>query len=487
MDHANHHHNLYLVGLSILIAIISSYTALDLVHSVSNSKGKFKIIWLSGSSLAMGIGIWSMHFIGMLAFTIPGVNIYYHIPQLILSIIVAILASSLAFYIVSSLRPTFKTYLMGSFMMGGAIAGMHYIGIKSMRLPATIEWNTFYVILSIVIAFAASLGALLLSFKIRNEKSESSFVARGVGGILMGIAIFGMHYTGMIAMKLNFINTPIENYQQLLATDGLATSIIVSTLAILGIALIGSNIERALFRRKLLSNSLQAAIKARDEFLSIASHELRTPLTTAKLGIEMSIRRLQYENCEKEKVEILLKKTNKSLNRIIRLVDDMLDVSRFGAGKLSLNLESADLGLIIKDVIESMNPQFESAGVKEITFHPIKALGKFDVFRIEQVFTNLLSNSLKYGQNNPVEVTMKIQDKSNALIAIQDHGIGISEENLNKIFKRFERVNGPTEIAGLGLGLSIVEDLVTAHNGNIWVESQVGKGSTFFVLLPITP
>jgi NO-binding membrane sensor protein with MHYT domain len=108
MHHAHHHHNHYLVALSVLIAVFASYTALDLVQSVTNSKGKIKSVWLFGSSLAMGIGIWSMHFIGMLAFSIPGTDIYYNVPLLVLSILVAVLASALALYIVACLKPTTK-------------------------------------------------------------------------------------------------------------------------------------------------------------------------------------------------------------------------------------------------------------------------------------------------------------------------------------------------------------------------------------------
>lgn len=486
MHHAHHHHNHYLVVLSVLIAAFASYTALDLVQSVTNSKGKVKSIWLFGSSLAMGIGIWSMHFIGMLAFTIPGLDIYYNVPLLVLSIFVAILASALALHIVASLKPTTKNYLLGSFMMGSAIAGMHYIGIASMRIPATIIWNQFYVILSIIIAFIASFGALLLSFKFRDDMSGRDYIARGIGGIIMGIAISGMHYTGMLAMTISIDKSIVVNSHQLLATEGLATAIILGTLAVLGIALAGSNIERALFRKTLLNTSLEAGIKARDEFLSIASHELKTPLTVIKLNVEASLRHIERGDWNEERFEASLHKTNKSLNRIIRLVNDMLDVARIGAGKLSLNKELTDLEIIIEDVIESMAPEYAAAGIPEIKFHPVKAKGMFDVFRIEQVFINLLSNALKYGQGNPVEVIMKLQNPNNVIVSVKDQGFGISEENQKKIFERFERVNSPNEIAGLGLGLSIVEELVKSHGGNIWVESELGKGSTFCILFPLS-
>ena len=483
-QHLHHSHNLYLVALSILIAIFASYTALDLANSVSNSRGRVRYIWLIGGSLAMGIGIWSMHFIGMLAFKIPGLDIYYDVPLLILSIVVAILASALALNLVATKEPTTKAYLTGSLLMGSAIAGMHYIGIASMKVAAHIHWNPVFVLLSLLIAFAASFGALLFSFKLRDDLSAKGFMARGLGGVLMGIAISGMHYTAMAAMSFNRDSSILLDGQQLLATDGLATAIIIGTLVILGIALAGSNVERALFRKTILNDSLEDAIRARDEFLSIASHELKTPLTSIKLHIEFIIRQIDKNEFDKERALRQLQKTNKSLNRITNLVDDMLDIARIRTGKLTLNKVTTDLSVLIEEVIERFKPQFEAAGVHELTFNPVKATGFFDVFRVEQVITNLLSNALKYGNKKPVEVSMKIQS-GNVIVTFKDNGIGISKEDQNKIFNRFERGESPPQIAGLGLGLSIVEDIVRAHQGSIWVESEVGKGSTFYVSFPL--
>ncbi len=483
-QHLHHSHNLYLVALSILIAIFASYTALDLANSVSNSRGRVRYIWLIGGSLAMGIGIWSMHFIGMLAFKIPGLDIYYDVPLLILSIVVAILASALALNLVATREPTTRAYLTGSLLMGSAIAGMHYIGIASMKVAAFIHWNSFFVLLSLLIAFAASFGALLFSFKLRDDLSAKSFISRGIGGVLMGIAISGMHYTAMAAMRFTRDSSILLDGQQLLATDGLATAIIIGTLVILGIALAGSNVERALFRKTILNDSLEDAIRARDEFLSIASHELKTPLTSIKLHIEFIIRQIDKNEFDKDRALLQLQKTNKSLNRITNLVDDMLDIARIRTGKLTLNKVTTDLDVLIEEVIERFKPQFEVAGVQGLTFNAVKATGLFDIFRIEQVITNLLSNALKYGNKKPVEVSMKIQS-GNVIVSFKDNGIGISKEDQNKIFTRFERGGSPPQIAGLGLGLSIVEDIVRAHQGEIWVESEVGKGSTFYVSFPL--
>jgi NO-binding membrane sensor protein with MHYT domain/nitrogen-specific signal transduction histidine kinase len=481
----NHHHNYFLIFLSVLIAIFASYTSLDLVNSVSNSRGKIKWIWLLGGSLAMGVGIWSMHFIGMLAFSIPGLDIYYDVPLLILSIIVAILASALALYIVSSLRPSLLTYTIGSLVMGAAIAGMHYIGIASMRMGALIQWNYFLVILSILIAFAASFGALFFAFILRDDLSVRGFLFRGTGGILMGFAIAGMHYTGMAAMSFTLNNELFLEQQYLLATDGLASVIIIGTLVILGVALTGSNIDRALSRKTIMNDLLQSGIKARDEFMSITSHELRTPLTSVKLQLQLLMRQLRKSDLDKDKVISIIEKTDRSLTRIDGLVNDMLDISRITSGKLTLNKEQVDLNDILMEVIERFQPQFEDSKAGEILYTPAKAIGYFDILRIDQVVSNLLSNALKYGKGSKVEIELK-SDQKYALFFIRDYGMGIPDEFKNKLFERFERAISANEVSGLGLGLFIVKEIVEAHQGKIWVESESGKGSTFFVELPLS-
>lgn len=227
-----------LVTFSVLVAVFASYVALTMAQSVTQSQGRARAIWLAGGAIAMGFGIWSMHFIGMLAFEMPGMAMAYDIPLMALSVVVAIGASALALFIISREFVPWTSILSGSVAMAAAIAGMHYIGKYSMRMSARIEWNLFFVVLSVVIALAASLGALLIAIRLR-RKSERQLELL-IAAILMGVAIVGMHYTGMIAAK--FIHTPDDGIDSsnLLVTTGLTSTVIVMTLIILGIALAGS-------------------------------------------------------------------------------------------------------------------------------------------------------------------------------------------------------------------------------------------------------
>lgn len=148
------------VTLSVIVAIFASYVALNLAQSVTQAKGRTQALWLGCGSLAMGIGIWSMHFIGMLAFEMPGIEMAYDIPLMALSILVAVGGSALALYIISRPETHFGSLISGGICMAAAIAGMHYIGMASMRMAATIQWNLYLVVLSVVIALVVSYFAL---------------------------------------------------------------------------------------------------------------------------------------------------------------------------------------------------------------------------------------------------------------------------------------------------------------------------------------
>lgn len=433
----------------------------------------------------MGVGIWSMHFIGMLAFSVPGLNIYYDVPLLLLSIVVAILASALALYIVSGKEPGFKTYTLGSVIMGAAIAGMHYIGIWSMRMPAVIHWDWLYVAYSILIAFSASFVALMLAFKLRSDLSLRGFLYRGLSGVVMGFAIAGMHYTAMAAMHLEAIQqmTAIDQ-NGLLATDGLAASVIVGTIFILGIALSGSNVERALSRKTFQNEALQASIQTRDEFFSIASHELKTPLTSIKLQNDLLIRSIQTNKMDQDKILSMLHKNGRSIDRINRLIDDMLDTSRASSGKLNLHLEPAELTSIVSDVVARFRPVLEQAKCRVSYVRSKLIEGNFDRYRLEQVFTNLLTNAAKYAAGSDVIVSVGMKEEM-AFVSVKDFGAGISPEDQQKIFNRFERAKSEGDTRGLGLGLFISHEIVEKHGGKIEVVSSPGEGSEFIVRLPV--
>ena len=240
-------------------------------------------------------------------------------------------------------------------------------------------------------------------------------------------------------------------------------------------------------RKIELLQELKEAVKARDEFLSIASHELKTPVTSLKIQTQFQAR-LQKKNVpeafSREKIEENTKKTEKLIYRIERLIDDMLDISRIRTGELTINKETANLSQIAREVIDRMQETFLNTSGEEIRFQgPEEAFGVFDPMRIEQVINNLLQNALKYGLAKKVKV--HIEDKSEFLfLSVSDKGMGISKEMCGKIFERYERAVSANEVSGLGLGLYISHHIIKTHQGRIWVSSKLGEGSTFYVEIP---
>ena len=242
----------------------------------------------------------------------------------------------------------------------------------------------------------------------------------------------------------------------------------------------------AMDNAKLFKNAHEA-VAARDDFLSICSHELRTPLTSLKLQTQLTRRLLDRDQAKAlapEKFRRFLENTNLQIDRLVRLVEDMLDISRIRAGKLSLHAESVDLRSLVVEVTERFSPQLALSG-SSIALHLEEGVtGNWDRFRIEQVLVNLLTNAVKYGAGSDIEIFLS-RSQGMAKLEVVDKGIGIEPANQSRIFERFERAVSKDNISGLGLGLFIVRQIVEAHGGTISVASEVGKGARFTVCLPL--
>src|SRR5882757_3128553 len=235
-------YNYSLVALSVLIAMFASYAALDLAGRVTAASGWTRAIWLLGGAGASGTGIWSMHYIGMLAFILP-IPVAYHWPTVLLSLFAAILASVVALGVVSRQKMGWFRALAGSVVMGAGIASMHYIGMAGMRLPAICQFNSFLVVLSVVFAVLISLAALWIAFHFRDEKTGIGW-EKLAGAVVMGAAIPVMHYTGMAAASFTASGMPVDlSHAVSISTLGTA-GIAAVTLIVLGLALLTSWVDR---------------------------------------------------------------------------------------------------------------------------------------------------------------------------------------------------------------------------------------------------
>jgi signal transduction histidine kinase/DNA-binding response OmpR family regulator len=238
------------------------------------------------------------------------------------------------------------------------------------------------------------------------------------------------------------------------------------------------------FENARLYREARRAISLREEFLSIASHELRTPLTPLLLHFQKLLAaERKADDPSSDKLRETLTKCERQLQRLAKLVDSLLDVSRISAGALNLNLDQVDLSEIVREVLSRFSEELARASCPLELRADEPVVGHWDRIRIEQLVTNLIANALKYGRGKPVEVTVE-RVEGGAQLVVRDHGIGIEPEKLSRIFERFERAASPT-YGGLGLGLYIARQIVSAHGGEIKVVSEPSAGAVFTVALPL--
>lgn len=225
---------------------------------------------------------------------------------------------------------------------------------------------------------------------------------------------------------------------------------------------------------------VEAAMKLRDEFLLVAGHELKTPLTTIKLQLTSVKAAAQPSVSILRKVNVV----ERQLTRLVQLTNELIDVTRISAGRITLNVEEVDLCKIVRDAAVQLEVDLRHSGSSLHLELPTAMVGQWDPQRIEHIVTNLLSNAIKYGEGKPISVSVEAMGGS-AHLVVRDHGMGIKPEDRERVFERFERAVSPHKYGGLGLGLWIVREFCRAHNGRVRIESTPGQGSTFIVELPL--
>jgi NO-binding membrane sensor protein with MHYT domain/CheY-like chemotaxis protein len=515
-------YNLTLVLASIVVAVLASFTAFHLSSriSVTRSKGA-SLAWLVGGAMSMGMGIWSMHFVGMLGSSI-GIPMTYEIWWTLLSLMIAVTVSGFALFLVRKEGLSWISLVIGSAIMGGGIASMHYTGMMALQISPVIRFELFRVVVSVLIAVLASFTALSLFVALRSSTIKHPFIKRAASALVMGFAIAGMHYTGMAAAEFasgSICTVPTGN----MSNVWLASTIAVFTLLILAISLITALYDAHLMGRDLLNErlrlesqqldranqqisqqsenlkilnleledrvlrrteQLKEADRRKDEFLAMLAHELRNPLAPISAAAEL----LQVAPDDEKRVRKFSEIIARQVRHMTCLIDDLMDVSRVTQGLVELEQELLDVRRIASDALEQVRP-FIDAKRHRLAVHlsPNAAFVLGDHERLVQVVSNVLNNAAKYtAEGGNIALRTEVHGDQVSIV-VSDNGIGMTAELMARAFDLFAQAERTADRSqgGLGIGLAIVKNLVELHRGQITLSSKgVGQGSEFKVCLP---
>ncbi len=361
------------------------------------------------------------------------------------------------------------------------------------RRPEPPKWIPDALIL--VLAFSLTLFAVL------TQGYESSFhfgmslvvfcvsllFSWGPGRVAKWVLFISLTYLVSVTVAAHF---KIEN--TVAYTNNIAFLSGSCLIAIWG-AWLSDQLRRESFRQLVELESQQAinrqvtqALHARDEFISIASHELKTPITIMQLQAWLLKESIEKSDSAEHQniVRKFVQKNEGQIERLLRLVKDMLDLSRIASGKIQLETSEVQLNALIDEVGERYSAQLKDAGMHLTLRLAPEVTGQWDRMRIEQVLSNLFANAIKYAPQKPIEVFTK-QVKDQIMIEVRDHGPGVPAEHREKIFDRYDRGNADLSVAGLGLGLYITKHIVEAHKGTILVDPNYQDGASFRVSLPL--
>ena len=475
-------YNPYLVALSILVACLASYTALDLSGHVAPARGFARRVWLVAAAVTMGGGIWSMHFVAMLAFIMP-IPMSYDIGLTILSLVVAIFVTGIGFYVISRRSASPLRLVLSGIFMGLGIAGMHYTGMAAMRGNIELSYDPLFFALSLVIAIGASTVALWVAFR------TTDLGQKLVAAVVMGLAISGMHYTGMRA-AIFYCSRPGSTAQVNASVDqtNLALAVAGVTFLILALASVASLLERKraeeALRQALANLAHVSRVMTLGELTASISHEVNQPLAAIVTNGQVCLRLLALETPRPDEMRAVLERIVRDGNRASEVIQRI----RALAKRTEPQMASLDINEVIREATLLVQREVLSQGVSlrtELASALPTVLG--DRVQLQQVVINLLMNGVEATApitDRPREILIRSEqhEADKVHVAVLDSGIGIDSETAEKVFSAFFT----TKPSGLGMGLSISRSIIRAHGGRLWVSPNPDHGAAFQFTVPIT-
>jgi NO-binding membrane sensor protein with MHYT domain len=472
-------HDPYLVALSILVACFASYTALDLDGHVAAARGLARCIWLAAAAITMGGGIWSMHFIGMLAFVMP-IRMSYDIGLTIVSLLVAILVTGGGFYVISRQSASLSHLVFSGIFMGLGIAAMHYTGMAAMQGNTEVSYDRLFVALSLVIAIGASTAALWLAFR------TTDLWQKLAAAVVMGLAISGMHYTAMrAAIFLAHGQTHEAQVNASLDQTGMALAVAGITFVILVSASIASLSEQKRADEALrqaradLARVHRATTMA--ELTASLAHEVNQPIAAVVTNAHACLRWLAGDTPNLDEARAAAIGTVKDGTRAAEIIDRIRLLFEKGAPQREL----LDINEVIREIIVLLRGELARYSVSvrpelAADLPPVMA----DRVQLQQIMMNLIGNSIDAMKDldGSRELTIKSQRAENEQlkVSVSDSGVGLPLQQADQIFNAFFT----TKFHGTGMGLSISRSIVESHRGRLWATDNSPRGASFHFILP---
>lgn len=491
-------YNLPFVALSVGVAVLSMYVALSVADRiVASSRKPVRLLWTAVGAIVMGGGIWSMHFIGMLAFSLP-CGVGYNPLLTLVSILPGILASGVALFVLSRReRPSQELLFVCALLMGAGIGAMHYSGMAAMQPAALLRYDIRIVALSVVVAVALAYLALVIRARLKRF-NDHRVLRTLLPATVMGLAIAGMHYVAMeasifypmmgiqisgsiyssttLALVIGFVSVSVG-----LVTLGVASLVgrRELTLSLLAEIARREHIQQDLIRAR---EEAEAANAAKSQFLATMSHEIRTPLNGV-IGLANLLSSTSLDPRQARMVANL----SRSGQALLAIISDVLDFSKIEAGRLELFDVDFEPREVIADVADLFSERCTAMGldlvylVAEDVPHWVKG----DPVRVRQILINLVGNAQKFTEHGSIFIELSVVpgngDGIQLSFSVKDTGIGISAEKHPLLFQAFRQVDGSMTRAkgGTGLGLAISRQLTELMGGSIGVDSELGRGSHF--------
>ena len=469
-----------LVVLSILVAGFASYTALDLGGRVALAQGPTHRIWLAGAALTMGAGIWSMHFVAMIAFELP-MPVSYDVGLTVLSLVLAILGTSGSFYFISRPGAWRPRLVLSGVFMGFGILAMHYTGMAAMRGPVELSYDPLWVALSVIVAIGAATAALWLAFGTKDPGQKLA------AAIVLGFAISGMHYTGMRAAICTApATTEVAQVVTTLDRTPLAVAIAGFVLADLA-ALFASAYKRKRADEALRQTQADLAhiqrVTAMGELAASITHEVMQPLGAGMNNAGAAMRWLGAQPPDLDKAREALGRTVENGKRaadVVGRIRTLIKKEPPRKDALEVNEAIVEVIALTRGEVMKNNVSMQTQLAEGLP------LIQGDRVQLQQVILNLIINAVQAmsavseGSRELLIGTGK-DASGRVIVAVQDSGPGLNPESFERLFDSFYT----TKPGGMGMGLSICRSIVEAHGGRIWATPNAGSGITVQFNLPI--